>query len=230
MAEGGGGGIGTGAERDGAAALRGALTGALVPVRRRRPALEAGLLMLVGGLQLAAIAYLSSKGQPGEGRGVVDLTDPAILTKLGLFAAAAVGLSVSAVLSFDPASRWQGRVGAGVAFALPLAATMLLDRDRPAPGLIDSLQPNIGIGAILVASALSVPVLLATVMLARASALTRPRRSGLLAGAAAGSWGILAYAIQCPMVSVWYVLPWYGGTVVLMALVARALVERLARW
>lgn len=209
----------------GGEALRAALTASLTPVRARAAWRDTALLMLVGGLQLAAIAYLSSKGG-----GAVDFTSPMILAKLGLFAFAAVSLSVCAVLSLDPASRIQGRVGTAIGFALPALAVLLLDRGRPAPGLIDSLQPGIGIGAVLTASALSVPVLLLLVMQARASAVVRPERAGLLAGAAAGSWGILIYAIQCPMVSVWYVVPWYGGTVVLMALLARAVVVRLARW
>ena len=106
----------------------------------------------------------------------------------------------------------------------------LLDRTRPAPGLVESLQPGIGIGALVIAQTLALPVLLALLLAARGAAVTDRRRAGLLSGAAAGAWGILLYAVQCPMVSVWYVVPWYGGSVVLMALIAWAVVARAVRW
>ena len=205
--------------------LRDALVAQLTPVRARSAWREAALVLGVGAVQLAGFAYLHTK----QG-GLVDLTDPTILAKVALFAAAAIGFSVSAVASLDPASRRQGQVGATLAVGIPVLALALLDRARPAPGMIESLQPAIGIGAVLVSLTLSLPVLMTLVLLMRRAAMVAPMRSGLLAGAAAGAWGILLYAIQCPMVSVWYVVPWYLGSVVIMAVGTGLAVVKTARW
>ena len=206
-------------------ALRGGLVASLAPVRARSWGREALGVLGIGAVQLAGFFYLQTKG------GVPDfLFEPMVLTKIALFALAAVSLTVCAVRAFDPAARGEGRAGVAIAMVVGGLSLALLDRTRPAPGLVESLQPGIGIGALVIAQTLALPVLLALLLAARGAAVTDRRRAGLLSGAAAGAWGILLYAVQCPMVSVWYVVPWYGGSVVLMALIAWAVVARAVRW
>jgi hypothetical protein len=64
----------------------------------------------------------------------------------------------------------------------------------------------------------------------RRGAPTNLRRTGAVAGLVAGALGAVAYAFHCPDDSIPFIALWYGGMVVLCALLGAMLGPRLLRW
>ncbi|MFM5950742.1 MAG: NrsF family protein [Novosphingobium sp.] len=64
----------------------------------------------------------------------------------------------------------------------------------------------------------------------RRGAPSNPERAGLLAGVAAGSAGIFAVALQCPVNSLVHIGVWHGLTVVLAGIAGRFVLPPLLRW
>ncbi len=64
----------------------------------------------------------------------------------------------------------------------------------------------------------------------RRGAPTAPRRSGLLVGLCAGSFGVFAYSLHCPSQSVHYIGLWYTTAVAICVGLGRLIVPRLIRW
>lgn len=71
---------------------------------------------------------------------------------------------------------------------------------------------------------------LALALWLRRGAPSHPERAGLLAGVAAGSAGIFAVALQCPVNALVHIGIWHGLTVVLAGIAGRLFLPRLLRW
>lgn len=196
------------------------LSANLAPVRRRRVAREAMLVLVLGGAELGVLFGLGLM-RPDMGRMIAS---PYMLWKLGSLAIlAALGCAV-AIRSFSPAARL--RLGLDAAAAV--AAAAMIAGAFVAPGsdvghtLLERLSPVHGLvcAAAIVVLALPLVALLGALM--RGAAPTQPRRSALAAGVAAGAGGAFVFAFCCPMNDPLYVMVWYS--------VACAIVAATARW
>jgi hypothetical protein len=79
-------------------------------------------------------------------------------------------------------------------------------------------------------AALSLPPLLLLLPLLRGRATVTPRRTGAVAGLAAGALGAAGYALHCPESSPWFVLIWYGLGMLIPAALGAFLGVRWLRW
>jgi hypothetical protein len=68
------------------------------------------------------------------------------------------------------------------------------------------------------------------VMWLRRGAPTSPERAGLVAGVAAGAFGIFAFSLHCPFNDIVHIGLWHSAVVVIMAAVGRAVVPPLIKW
>lgn len=196
------------------------------PVRPRRPSREAlavltiTLIEAVGIVQfydfsLAAAAFAHSPFQ--------------MAMKVAVFGALALAALGLAVWSFDPAARRLGSV-----LAIPVTVTLLISlmafdlgmtRD---PGA--TLVPSSGVHCLVAVISLSLPVTLGLGLMMAKGASVQPGRSAFLTGLAGGAFGAFLFALQCPHLSFWYLLVWYGGAITLVSLLAVLILPRLARW
>ena len=87
-----------------------------------------------------------------------------------------------------------------------------------------------GLGCVAMVELYALPMLLATVWLARRAAPARPRAAALATGVASAGWGALLFVWWCPHDDPLYVLVWYGLAVALTAGAAWTLLGRLLRW
>jgi hypothetical protein len=64
----------------------------------------------------------------------------------------------------------------------------------------------------------------------RKGAPTAPDRAGLIAGIAAGSFGIFGFSLACPVNDIVHIGVWHSAVVLMMAGLGRAVVPPLVRW
>jgi hypothetical protein len=64
----------------------------------------------------------------------------------------------------------------------------------------------------------------------RRGAPTDPDRAGLVAGVAAGAFGIFGFSLHCPDNDIVHIGLWHSAVVLAMARLGRAMVPRLIRW
>jgi hypothetical protein len=70
----------------------------------------------------------------------------------------------------------------------------------------------------------------ALILWLRRGAPTSPERAGLLTGVAAGSTGIFAETLHCPINDIVHIGLWHGLAVIISAGLGRMLVPKLCRW
>ncbi len=152
------------------------------------------------------------------------------ISSIALLAAAA------ALLSLDPAASgrpllsrfWQG---VGLALLLTLVTGLMVEPGtREGAGLVARLQWREGLDCLISVAILSIPPIMALGLLMRRGASVQPARTALAAGLAAAAFGAFVFAFHCPHNDALYVAVWYGGAVAGIAVLARLILPRLARW
>lgn len=192
----------------------------LAPVRRRSMVREGALLFALCGVELALA--------PATGLMRSDMHhiggSPHLMWRVASLGLLAIAACVLAVRSFSPVVR--PRHGPMLACALAVLAIVggvfvtpagMADR-----GLLERINPASGMMCATSIFVLSLPILALLGALLRRAAPTRPRRSALAAGIAAGTCGAFVFAFCCPFNDPLYIVVWYS--------VGCAAVATLARW
>jgi hypothetical protein len=205
-----------------------ALVDDLAPVKVRRVRTDALILGSFALLELALVL--------GFGRMRHDLHEAMqgamFWWKAGSVFAIAIAGFAALLAALDPVATLGGnrRIIIGVGAAALLAGVVLgVIAAIPDP-LMARLDMREGILCIRNALLLALPMLLAIVWVARRAAPTRPRATATVAGIAATAWGAFVFSWSCPHADPLYVITWYGGAVVIGALLARWLLPRALRW
>jgi len=188
-----------------------------------------GLAWALGaaGVTVAAVVGLFGL-RPQLAAGVIE---PLHLIACGLFLGLAVAASVTVVGMSRPqiGNDHEGwRWAAGMAALLPLAGVVVAisrGRDGLAP---ESLRH--GAECFAIAGLASLLVFALLVGWLRRGAPTAPDRAGMLAGVAAGSFGILAFSLHCPIDDIAHVGIWHSAVVLAVGAAGRLAVPRLIRW
>jgi hypothetical protein len=200
----------------------------LRPTQPRNVRTDVLLVGLAGLLELAL--YL------GAGAARPDMTTAATQLsfwwKLSSLAIIAVVGAVTAVRSFDPtvppgaSLRWLA-VLAGISLVVGWALDAAGGSSQP---LLARLMWHDGVACMFNVAALSAPVVAILSVLMRKGAPIDRRASALIVGAAGAAWGAFVYAFHCNHDDPLYIAVWYGGAVVVIALLAGLLLSRLIRW
>lgn len=208
-------------------ALIAELVGSLEPVRPLRFASGLGLELAVAAVSTVLVVSLFGL-RPDLQAGQVD---PLHLIATGLYLGLALAASVTVVVMSRPCV---GTDHSGWTWAAAMAALL------PAAGIIVGLskggellsQENIvfGIECFAIGGGASLLVFAALIWWLRKGAPTAPDRAGLVAGVAAGSFGIFAFSLHCPANDIVHIGVWHGAVVLAMGAVGRVFVPRLVRW
>ena len=204
------------------------LTEDLTPVKPRRFWADLLVLALIAAVELALLFAL--------GIAHLDLerlaTQPTMGWRLVSLGVIALMSGFLAVRSFDPAYsakdalRWLA-----VIVALCLAYGLVMN--GPPAGtasLLQRLDWHSGIQCASKIVLLSLPPLAALALLCRRGAPTDLRRTPLLSGLAAATWGAFVFVFACPFNDPLYIVVWYGIACGLVTLAARLMMPRIARW
>lgn len=157
--------------------------------------------------------------------------DPMQLVSTGLFLGLAVAASVTVVVMGRPQvgndhGGW--RWAAAMAGFLPLAGVIVaLARGT------ETISPEVmrhGVECLASGSASSLLVFALLVLWLRRGAPTSPSRAGLVAGVAAGAFGIFAASLHCSDNDIVHIGVWHSAAVVAMGLVGRVVVPPLIKW
>jgi len=203
------------------------LVGDLEPVRPLRFARGLGLTLLAAALSAAVVIGLfGMRPDLLAGR-----FDPMHLMATGLYLGLAIAASVTVVVMSRPCV---GTDHSGWTWAAAMAALL------PAAGLIVGLstsgtllsQESIahGTACFAIGGGASLLVLGLLVWWLRQGAPTAPDRAGLVAGIAAGSFGIFAFGLHCPESDIVHIGVWHSAVVLAMGAFGRAVVPPLVRW
>lgn len=203
------------------------LVGNLEPVKPLRFA--SGFALALAAAAATMVLVISLYGmRPDLQMGQIN---PLHLIATGLYLGLAIAASVTVIVMSRPCV---GTDHTGWTWAAAMAALL------PAAGLIvalarggdlfsqESLQH--GITCFAIGGGGSLLVFAALVWWLRKGAPTAPDRAGLVAGVAAGSFGIFAFSLHCPESDIVHIGLWHSAVVLLMAGVGRLLVPSLVRW
>jgi hypothetical protein len=208
------------------------LVAGLEPVRPRRRWREAALLGLLVLLEIPLFLLLSElrPDMPDA------MATPAFWWKSGSFAVIAILAGAAMLISLDPATTTPRRVAGwwrGLAGFAPAALALGWLIDAGASGrsaLLARLEWRDGLDCLANIALLTLPLVLALGMLMRRGAPTQPARTSAAAGLAAAAAGAVVFALHCPHDDPLYVAVWYGGAVLAVAGIARAVLPRVVRW
>jgi hypothetical protein len=208
------------------------LVAGLEPVRPRSRAREAALLGLLVLLEIPLFLLLSDL-RPDMPQA---MATPAFWWKSGSFAIVAILAVAAMLISLDPSTTTPRRIAgwwralAGFAPAA-LALGWLIDAGASGrAALLARLEWRDGLDCLANIALLTLPLVLALGLLMRRGAPTQPGRTSAAAGLAAAAAGAVVFALHCPHDDPLYVAVWYGGAVLGVAAIARAVLPRLVRW
>lgn len=193
------------------------------PVHRQllRPVLGSGLAC---GLMVAAFFGINPQLR-------AMLVHPAFVTKM-LWLASVVGFSCYGLLRLSRPGVSVGHTFWGLGLSMLAMASL---------GVGQSMQANPGsrlalwvgeswLSCSVSILALSLPVLGALLWALRQMAPTRPRLTGMAAGAMAGGIAASLYSLHCTETTFGFFAAWYGGGLLLVSGVGALLGEKLLRW
>lgn len=203
------------------------LVGNLQPVKPLHFA--AGLGYALAAAAISAVLVISLFGmRPDLLAGQVN---PMHLIATGMYFGLAMAASVTVIVMSRPCvgtnhSGWTW--AAAMALLLPVAALIMgLGDER---GLLEPESIRHGLECFVVGGGSSLLVFGTLIWWLRKGAPTAPDRAGLVAGVAAGSFGIFAFGLHCPYNDIVHIGVWHSAVVMVMAAMGRALVPRLVRW
>lgn len=203
------------------------LVGDLEPVRPLRFAHGMGLTLIAAAVAAAAVISLFGlRADLAAGN-----VNPIHLIATGLFFGLGLAASVTVVVMSRPCV---GTDHSGWTWAAAMAALL------PAAGLIVGLgnvdnlfsQTSVahGMNCFVIGSGGTVLVFAMLVLWLRKGAPTAPDRAGLVAGIAAGCFGIFAFGLHCPESDIVHIGVWHSAVVLMMGTVGRVILPPLVRW
>lgn len=202
------------------------LAAGLAPVRRQSWTRDAGLLVLLGAVELVLFLWA------GMGRHDMPhaMHGPAFWWKVGGTGVVALAASWVAIRSFAPeVSPRRGLQGLGILVAATIALGFLAVEPHHA-SMMARLSWRNGVNCMIVMIMLSLPFLGALALLMRNGAASRPGPSALAAGIASAGWGAFVFAFACRGDDPLYVTVWYLAGCGVATMAARWLLPRAARW
>ncbi|WP_285711646.1 DUF1109 domain-containing protein [Erythrobacter oryzae] len=199
----------------------------LAPVKPLR--FGEGIALTLAAAGVTAVAVVAAFGLRAEW--LAGHLDPMQLVSTGLFLGLALAASVTVVVMSRPHvgsdhSGW--RWAAAMAGLLPLAG-VIVAAVRGSQTLSSEVMRH-GAECLAGGSIASLLVFALLVLWLRRGAPTSPERAGLVAGVAAGAFGIFAASLHCPDNDIVHIGLWHSAAVVAMGLVGRVVVPRLIRW
>lgn len=200
----------------------------LKPVCSRRPWRDAGLLAILGTVEVVLFVALGQMRPDMH----VAMTLPGFWWKLASLALLTAMALTTALKSFNPVDspRPGLRRFAWVVIAA-LALGWLIDAANAGKvGLPDRLMWRLGVECVVAMVVLSIPPLIALAMLMRRGAPTDQKGSSLAVGVASAAWGALVFVLNCPQDDPFYIAVWYPVGCGLVALAARLVLPRFTRW
>jgi hypothetical protein len=200
----------------------------LQPVRRRRPAHEALLLLLLGLVEFAAFLGMGFMRPDIP----MAMRAPSFwwkLASLGLIAVLGAG---AAIVSADPVrSPRRGLRWILVCIAAVFASGWLIDAaDRGIAELLVRLDWRQGLQCVWKMVALSIPSAIALGTFVCRGAPTDHAGTALAAGLSSAAWGAFVFVFACPSDDPLYIAVWYTVGCSVMAALVRAVLVPLSRW
>ncbi|HOB13451.1 MAG TPA: DUF1109 domain-containing protein [Novosphingobium sp.] len=199
----------------------------LAPVRPLR--LSRGVALALGGLTAIVAFVVGLLGLRQDVR--LGHFDPVFLLGSGLFLLLGLAATVTVIVMSRPqvGNDHSGWAWAGATTALlPVAATISLLGKSSVGRSPTALEHDID--CLLAGTGLGFVVLAILVWWLRRGAPTSPERAGLLAGVAAGSFGIFAFSLHCAINDIVHVGLWHWAVVALSAAIGRLAVPPLLHW
>lgn len=208
-------------------ALIAELVGELTPVKPLRLGQGLAFALVAAGVSAAVLVALYGL-RPDWLAGRLN---PMHLVATGLYLGLALAATVTVIVMSRPQvgsdhSGW--RWAAGMAALLPLAG-LIVGMGRTDEVLSAQVMRH---GAECLAGGVvaSLLVFAMLVLWLRRGAPTAPDRAGIVAGVAAGAFGIFAASLHCADNDIVHLGVWHGAAVVAMAGLGRIMVPRLIRW
>lgn len=208
-------------------ALIAELAGGLEPVKPLR--FGAGMAATLAAATLSSAVVIALFGlRPDwlEGR-----VNPMHLLATGLYLGLALAATVTVVVMSRPqvGSDYSGwRWAAAMTGLLPVAGLIVgISRGRD---MLAAETMRHGGECLMLGGGASLLVFAMLVLWLRRGAPTAPDRAGLVAGVAAGAFGIFAFSLHCPDNDIVHIGIWHSTVVLAMAGLGRITVPRLIRW
>jgi hypothetical protein len=208
-------------------ALIAELVGELEPVRPMRFAEGLALALAGAGASVAAVAAVNGLRPDLLGAAI----NPMHLVASGLALGLALAATVTVVVMGRPQigndhKGW--RWAAVMAGLLPVTAVVVA-MERGAQGLSAEAMRH-GAECLAGGTIASLLVFAMLVVWLRRGAPTSPARAGLVAGVAAGAFGVFTISLSCGDNDIVHFGLWHSLAVLVTGLAGRALVPRLIRW
>ena len=203
------------------------LVGDLEPVKTMR--FGAGMAATLAAATLSSAVVIALFGlRPDwlEGR-----VNPMHLLATGLYLGLALAATVTVVVMSRPqvGSDYSGwRWAAAMTGLLPVAGLIVgISRGHD---MLAAETMRHGGECLVLGGGASLLVFAMLVLWLRRGAPTAPDRAGLVAGVAAGAFGIFAFSLHCPDTDIVHIGIWHSTVVLAMAGLGRIMVPRLIRW
>jgi hypothetical protein len=203
------------------------LVGDLEPVKPLR--FGAGMAATLAAATLSSAVVIALFGlRPDwlEGR-----VNPMHLLATGLYLGLALAATVTVVVMSRPqvGSDYSGwRWAAAMTGLLPVAGLIVgISRGHD---MLAAETMRHGGECLMLGGGASLLVFAMLVLWLRRGAPTAPDRAGLVAGVAAGAFGIFAFSLHCPDNDIVHIGIWHSAVVLAMAGLGRITVPRLIRW
>jgi hypothetical protein len=208
-------------------ALIAELVGGLEPVKPLR--FGGGLACALAAAGVSAAVVVGLCGPRADW--LAGSVNPMQLVATGLYLGLALAATATVLVMGRPQvgsdhSGWHW--AAAMAGLLPLAG-VIVGMGRGDDMLTGETMRH-GAGCLAIGGAASLLVFAMLVMWLRRGAPTAPDRAGLVAGVAAGAFGIFAVSLHCPDNDIVHIGLWHSAGVLAMAGLGRVLVPRLIRW
>jgi hypothetical protein len=204
------------------------LTEDLKPVRRRRLSVDIAVVAAICAVELVLFFALRA-ARPDM---PMEMHQPSFWWRLASLGLIALISGALAILSFNPvysprhAIRWLWLI-----VAICLGFGLLINAGPDAQSrFIDRLNWHAGLQCATKMVLLSIPPVIGLAMLMRRGAPTDRRRTALLAGLAAASWGAFVFVFACPFNDPLYIAVWYSVGCGIVTALSRFILPRLSRW